>query len=319
MHPLERLAVTGQLEREAVGGALPAAREPGLEGQRGDLEQPEDEQDERHDTRIARPRGPARREEPRPGEQAPDDQHRRSRAGHPKQRPSRDVPEAPVPELVRDHATQLVGRCVLQKRVVEDEPPRRAEARDVGVVLTRSPARVGNEHRAHRHPRPLRQTAQVARQLLVRQRPEAVEEPLEEQRREQAQARAQERRPGRDDERPPAGPGARGTDERHEPKPGQRRHPSTSPFTTSTSQARRRLCREAPAPLVGPAAPGRERQPHERPHPEHERRQLQRASPPRPRRQRSRANLPAARTQSPASTASWSARSAPSARYSGRW
>ncbi|TMM23579.1 MAG: hypothetical protein E6F97_05705 [Actinobacteria bacterium] len=184
---LERGPVAGQLQREPVGGALPAPRDPRLERQRENAEHEQHEQDERNDLRIARPRGSGRGHEPGPRQERPEDQHRCGRSGHRQRRPGGDVAEAPVPQLVGDDDAKLVARHVREQRVEDDEPPRRPEPRDVGVVLARPAARIRDEHRPHRHAGLDRQLAQLARQLLVGQRPEAVEEPLEDDRRDQPQ------------------------------------------------------------------------------------------------------------------------------------
>ena len=104
-------------------------------------------------------------------------------------------------------------------------------------MLARPPARVGDEHRPHRHAGALREVAQLARQLLVRERLEAVEEPLEEQRREQAEQQRERGRPesgGEPATRPARCAPSQTSAVRREP--GQHRADSDSPLPRRQSQ-----------------------------------------------------------------------------------
>ena len=57
----------------------------------------------------------------------------------------------PVTELVRDDNFELGLLRLVEQRVEDDDAPGTADPRDVGVVLARPPARVGDEHLAHGH------------------------------------------------------------------------------------------------------------------------------------------------------------------------
>ena len=86
---------------------------------------------------------------------------------------------APVPELVGDDELDLRSARRREQRVVEHDAPRPAEPRHVRIHLRRAAARVGDEHVADRHAGALGERAQLGRELLVLERPEAVEERLE--------------------------------------------------------------------------------------------------------------------------------------------
>ena len=60
-------------------------------------------------------------------------------------------------ELVRDDRQHLRLARLLDERVVEHHPPRRAEPGDVRVQLRRPPAGIGDEHLANRHARAIRE------------------------------------------------------------------------------------------------------------------------------------------------------------------
>ena len=267
----ERARIARELEREAIGATLGPAREGGGQRQRHELQQSPDEQQDRN---------PARRRVERPHEE-----HSEREARHHEQRPLRDVAVAPVPELVRDDDLDLRPFRVGDQRVVEDDAPGAAEPGDVGVVLARATARVGDEDLAHRNAGAPRQREQAVGEVAALERRELVEQRLEHERRDEHEQQRDQSGPARGDERPPR--------REHVDRPEQRDHrhggehrADRKPLGAIARPAAPGLRREAPAALAHEAAPERKRQPHDLENGQHEHREQDGAGPPRAARQR---------------------------------
>ena len=103
------------------------------------------------DPRVTGPIG-ARPAEQRGDRQQPAEQrpHRRAAPSAPIERAGEDVVGGHVAELVGGDRLDLVVGQPVEHRVVDDDPPGRAEAGHVGVQRRRAPAGVGDEHVLHR-------------------------------------------------------------------------------------------------------------------------------------------------------------------------
>ena len=170
---------------------------------------------------------------------------------------------AAVPELVRDHGQDLGRRRRLDERVVEDDPPRRAEPGDVRIQLRRPLARVRDEHLAHRHARVGGEPHHSLAQLRVLERAELVEDGLEHDRRDEAEQQDEQSRTDRGDHRPGGGEEHGGADEPGHARTGQERADPDA-LDAVEGVLPPGLAREAELPLVREAEPDRERQPDER-------------------------------------------------------
>ena len=269
MGPLEGVGVVRQVEREAVGLPLPAARDRRDDRQRGELEHADDEEQERRRARIAR----VVDERPVHGD------HARG-ACHRERRRLRHVPGAPVAELVRDDEPDLARIGAREERVEEDHPARPAEARHVGVLLASPTARVRDEHVPDRHLRALRERPELGRQLRVRERSEPVEERLEEDWSQRPGGEDEQCGARCHDERPRPRQGAHERDEREHRQRGEhdRDGEGLGPIDEPAADV---LGREAPVPLVD-VAPERERESRDRDDRRDERRERERPRPPGP-------------------------------------
>ena len=105
-------------------------------------------------------------------------------------------------ELVRDHGQDLGLARLLDERVEEHDPPRRAETGDVRVQLRRPPAGVGDEHLAHGDPERISQPQHRVAEPRVLERAELVEDRLEHDGRDEAEQEHEERGAARGNERP---------------------------------------------------------------------------------------------------------------------
>ena len=185
------------------------------------------------------------------------------RGGHRDRRPERDVPVAAMPELVRDNGQHLGRRRRLDEGVVEDDPPRCAEPRDVRVQLRRPLARVGDEHLADGDTAFRGEVHDRAAQLLVLERTEPVEDRLEHDRRHEAEQEHEHGRPRRGDDRPPGRKDDGGADESGEADPREHR-PDRDRLDAVDGELLPGLAREPERPLVRQPEPDGEGQAHER-------------------------------------------------------
>ena len=135
--------------------------------------------------------------------------------------------------------------AVLDERVEDDEPPCATEARHVGVLLPRPPARVRDENLRHRHTCAHGERPQRPRQLLVGERREAVEERLEHDRRDEREHDDERRAERGCRHRPPRWEPACEADE-PDHRDARENDPDREPLRPVERPAARRLGREAP-------------------------------------------------------------------------
>ena len=166
LHADERVGVAGQVEGVHVGPRLDVPGDEVLHRrrhQRADRHEEEDQRDDPRVTRRVRARPAAQR---RPATAAS-----RARAtpaaapSAPDERAGQHVVGGDVAELVGGDRLDLVVGQLVEDRVVDDDPPGRAEAGHVGVQRRRPAAGVGHQHVLHRGAVLLRQREQVAAQL----------------------------------------------------------------------------------------------------------------------------------------------------------
>src|SRR5204862_4646778 len=112
-------------------------------------------------------------------------------------------------ELVRDDQPKLGRGGASEERVEEDDAPRASETRDVGVLLPRPAARVGDEDVAHGDPGPIGEAREVGGERAVVERPEAVEDRLKDDGSNEADEEDEERGARRGGERPEVREGMR--------------------------------------------------------------------------------------------------------------
>ena len=224
---LERLAVAGQLERAAVGGALPAPRRSSARSGSPASSRP---------TSTSSGEREVARRATRP-ERGPQHEHGDDGAGHREERPLDDVPVAPVAELVRDDRASAPRSAALARSVSQsDDAPRRPEPGDVRVRPRRPAARVGDEDVADGDAGPLGERAQRTGEALVLERAEAVEERLEDDGRDE-----REREDGERERRRPPAPATTTAQARASPTAATQAAaasaiPIASPFARSASQ-----------------------------------------------------------------------------------
>ena len=163
-------------------------------------------QDPRH---VLRPEPPVRA-----AHQQAEAADRGQRGQRAEQRAGQHVVLAGVGQLVGHHRQRLVLRQVAHQRVVQDDAPRAAEARDVGVQRRGAPRRVGDQHVVDDHALLLGQRQHAGAQRARGQRRELVEQRLDQQRVDERAEQHQhpERRAGH---RGPAAAPAPGHGEQH--------------------------------------------------------------------------------------------------------
>ena len=275
----ERLEVTGQLEREPVGGGLPSTRQGALERQGDDLERRGHEQHEGDDPRVSRS-GRADGSKDGREEQAPQHGHRHRHGAHAERRCPGHVAEPPVPQFVGHHQPDLPRPAPREQRVEHHHPPGLAQARDVRVLLLRPTAGVGDENVPDGHAGPPRQGSERLGELTIRRRFEPVEQRLQEHGRHERERHDERRAGGGHGE----GPGSReGPGQPHEPHHRQRREGGSDrePLQPVGHPAPERLGGEPPRLLPHVPAPERKRQPNHERHGHHDQREGEGPTPPR--------------------------------------
>ena len=186
------------------------------------------------------------------------------------------MPVAAVAELVRDDGQDLGRRRRVDERVVEDDAPRRAEPRDVGVQLRRALARVGDEHLAHRHARVGGKLHHRGPQLRVLERAELVEDGLEQTGATKLSSSTSSAAPIAATTGHDAGKSTAAPTRPAMPSAGQH-CADPDPLHAVERVLPPRLAREAERALVREPEPDRERQPHERREDDEERAEDERA------------------------------------------
>ena len=154
-----------------------------------------------------------------------------------------------MPEFVCDDRPDLLGRCLVEQVVVDDDPPGRAESGHVGVERAGATRGVGDEDVVDRHAVVLGHLQERRLQPALLHRAEAVEHRLDQQRIDERQGHHKRGRRRRADHPPPARqrPGERDEEEQGEQGPGH-------------------LQAETFREVGGPAAPRPRRQPVVAPH-----------------------------------------------------
>ena len=176
----ERGGVAVEVERVAVGRALHLARERVA----GDVQDERDDRDRQRgggqDDRAGGAAGAGLRGEPL-GEPL-DHEHPGGRDDREPEQAARHVAVLHVAELVRHHRAHLVGREVLQQRVVEHHALGVADAVHVGVGAGGAAARVDPVDLPHVDAVLVRKRQDLAAEGRVRQRRELVEERIDDDR-----------------------------------------------------------------------------------------------------------------------------------------
>ena len=221
LHGDRRLGGVREVQRVHVGPGLDPARDQVLP-------RPGDEADDRDqgEHQGDRPPVPERRDagaaqQPRPPGQQGEHAHEQRDADRAHQGAPQHVLALRVAELVRHDQLDLPVRRRVEQRVVDDDPPGRAEARDVGVERRRTPGGVGDEHVLDRHAVLARQVEQRGPQLAGRHRGELVEHRLHHDRVSEGHHHHEQRGDRGADGPPPLRRPARQPDDQEEHHQGQ--------------------------------------------------------------------------------------------------